>query len=78
VARNATCVGLSTTIRPTPTLTALLNSLEVMALPCKIIRLGSTPPTSAVASSPPEHTQSPAPSSATHRAMAVVRSASPA
>jgi hypothetical protein len=73
-ARKAISIDESTTMRPTPTAAASRSSSTVLALPCMMIRAESKPAASAIASSPPELTSSPAPSSATQRAMSVVSS----
>ncbi len=77
-ARYAISMVESSTMRPTPTRTASRSSSGDFALPCMTMRAGSTPPASAVASSPAEQTSTPRRSSRAHRATAVLSSDLPA
>lgn len=77
-ASRTASLGESRTIRPTPALTAALSSETDLALPCRMIRFGSTPAASAMASSPAEQTSTPSPSSETQVAIARIISALPA
>ena len=65
----------SSTTRPTPASTAATSSAVDLLLPCNAIRSAGKPARSATASSPPLHTSSERPSSATQRATSVHRNA---
>ena len=52
---------------PTPTSSARASSLASLLLPCRVIWAAGTPACSATSSSPPVHTSTPRPSSATQR-----------
>ena len=62
-------------MRPTPAATAASISAIDLLLPCSSRRSPGTPARSATASSPPDATSMPRPSSVTQRAIVVVRNA---
>lgn len=68
----------SSTIRPTPTVTALSISATVLLLPWKAMRSAGIPASSAQVSSPPEQTSRLSPSSLSQRTIARERNAFPA
>ncbi len=68
----------STTMCPTPSLTACSSSSMDLLLPCSAIRSAGIPPASATASSPGLHTSRFRPSSCSQRTIAFERNALPA
>ncbi|COY67860.1 Uncharacterised protein [Mycobacterium tuberculosis] len=73
--RRSISVIESTTIWPTPALTAAVNSETDLLLPCKVIRSGGKLACSATANSPPVQTSRQSPSSLIHRATSLHRNA---